>query len=272
MFIHPPSGRATLVGAGPGHPDLLTVRAVRALAAADVVLHDALIDPAVLALARAGARRVDVGKRCGRHAMNQAAINALIVRHARAGAQVVRLKGGDPFVFGRGGEEAAALRAAGIPVEVVPGVTAACAAAASLQIPLTHRAVARSVHFITGHVSDSESPDHDWAALVAAGGTISAYMSGRTLGRIVGRLIASGMPAETPCVAVENASRANERHLHGTLTTLPRALAAAGLSGPTLVLIGAVVGMAVERSGTEVPGAEPARTEAGGVAASRHAA
>ena len=242
----PPNGRATLVGAGPGDPDLLTLRAVKALRSADVVLYDALIDPSILDLAPFGARRIDVGKRCGRHAMQQTAINRLIVREARAGAHVVRLKGGDPFVFGRGGEELDSLRAAGVPVEVVPGVTAACAAAASLQIPLTHRDVARSVHFVTGHGSDGAVPGHDWTALARAGGTIAAYMAGRTLPAVAERLMAAGMPGSTPAVAVENASRFDERRLFGTLAELPSLLAEAGFSGPTLVLIGAVVGLATE--------------------------
>ncbi len=179
--FQPNSGRATLVGAGPGNPDLLTLRAVKAIQSADAVLYDALIDPEILNLAPPTARRIDVGKRCGRHAMKQAAINALIVKLAQAGKHVVRLKGGDPFVFGRGGEELDTLRAAGVPVTVVPGVTSACAAAASLQVPLTHRDVARSLHFVTGHGSDGTVPAHDWKALANAGGTIAAYMAGRTL-------------------------------------------------------------------------------------------
>jgi uroporphyrin-III C-methyltransferase len=242
----PVKGRATLVGAGPGDSDLLTLRAVKAIQSADVVLFDALIDPAILGLAPPSARRIDVGKRCGRHAMQQSAINRLIVRAALSGAHVVRLKGGDPFVFGRGGEELESLRLAGVPVEVVPGVTAACAAAASLQIPLTHRDVARSVHFVTGHGSDGSVPGHDWAALARSGGTIAAYMAGRTLPVVAERLMAAGMAGSTPAVAVENASRAGERRLFATLAELAMSLADAGFTGPTLVLIGAVVGLAEE--------------------------
>jgi len=237
-------GRATLVGAGPGDPDLLTLRAVKAIQSADALLFDALIDPSILDLARPDARRIDVGKRCGRHAMNQGAINRLIVSLAQSGKHVVRLKGGDPFVFGRGGEELDSLRAAGVPVDVVPGVTAACAAAASLQIPLTHRDIARSLHFVTGHGSDGTVPGHDWRALAASGGTIAAYMASRTLRSVAGNLMAAGLPGSTPAVAVENASRPNETHLHGTLATLPDLLEAAGPDGPTLVLIGSVVAMA----------------------------
>ena len=246
-----PLGKATLVGAGPGDPDLLTMRAVRAIQSADVVLFDALIDPAILDLAPANARRIDVGKRCGRHAMQQSAINRLIVKEALSGAHVVRLKGGDPFVFGRGGEELDSLRLAGVPVEVVPGVTAACAAAASLQIPLTHRDMSRSLHFVTGHGSDGTVPGHDWTALARSGGTIAAYMAGRTLPAVAERLIAAGMAGSTPAVAVENASRFNERRLFGTLAELPGLLTGAGFAGPTLVLIGAVVGLAEEMAALE---------------------
>jgi uroporphyrin-III C-methyltransferase len=246
-----PPGKATLVGAGPGDPDLLTLRAVKAIQSADVLLFDALIDPAILDLAPPNARRVDVGKRCGRHAMQQSAINRLIVREALSGAHVVRLKGGDPFVFGRGGEELDSLRMAGVPVEVIPGVTAACAAAASLQIPLTHRDMSRSLHFVTGHGSDGTVPAHDWAALVASGGTIAAYMAGRTLPQVARNLIAAGMAGSTPAVAVENASRPNEQRLFATLADLPTQLAEAGFTGPTLVLIGAVVGLADEATALE---------------------
>lgn len=246
MFACPQSkatGSATLVGAGPGDPDLLTLRAVKAIQCADAVLFDALIDPSILDLARPNARRIDVGKRCGHHAMNQAAINRLIVTLARSGAHVVRLKGGDPLVFGRGGEELDSLREAGVPVEVVPGVTAACAAAASLQIPLTHRDVARSLHFVTGHGRDGQVPAHDWRALAAGGGTIAAYMASKTLRRMAANLIEAGLSGTTPAVAIENASRPNESQWHGTLFTLADLLEADGPDGPTLVLIGAVVAM-----------------------------
>jgi uroporphyrin-III C-methyltransferase / precorrin-2 dehydrogenase / sirohydrochlorin ferrochelatase len=245
MFASPRNdaiGSATLVGVGPGDPDLLTLRAVKAIQRADAVLFDALIDPAILDLARPDARRIDVGKRCGRHAMHQAAINTLIVQLARAGAHVVRLKGGDPFIFGRGGEELDSLRDAGVPVEVVRGVTAACAAAASLQIPLTHRDVARSLHFITGHGSDGGVPAHDWRALATSGGTIAAYMAGKTLRSVAASLIAAGLSPSTPAVAVENASRPSQTHVHGTLASLPDLLATSRPEGPTLVLIGTVVG------------------------------
>lgn len=237
------TGRATLVGAGPGDPDLLTLRAVKAIQSADALLFDALIDPSILDLARPDARRIDVGKRCGRHAMNQTAINRLIITLAQSGAHVVRLKGGDPFVFGRGGEELGSLREAGVPVEVIPGVTAACAAAASLQIPLTHRDVARSLHFVTGHGSDGEVPSHDWHALAASGGTVAAYMAGKTLRLVAGHLMAAGLPGSTPAVAVENASRPDEQQWHATLATLPDLIDLERPSGPTLVLIGAVVAL-----------------------------
>lgn len=247
-----PTGRATLVGAGPGDPELMTLRAVRALKRADVVLYDALVDPSVLDLARRDARRIDVGKRCGRHAMSQAAINRLILEHARAGAHVVRLKGGDALVFSRGGEEIETLRAAGLPVDVVPGVTAACAAAASLGIPLTHRDIARSLHFVTGHGKDGTMPGQDWPTLASGNGTIAAYMASRTLPKVAAELIAAGMDPATPAIAVENASKANQRHLSGAIGELPARLAGQDFTGPTLVLIGAVAAMAVaDRSGRD---------------------
>jgi uroporphyrin-III C-methyltransferase/precorrin-2 dehydrogenase/sirohydrochlorin ferrochelatase len=237
-------GHATLVGAGPGDPELLTLRAVRAMKRADVVLYDALIDPAILELARREARRINVGKRCGRHAMKQTAINRLLLHLAQSGAHVVRLKGGDPMVFGRGGEELDCLRVAGVPVEVIPGVTAACAAAARLSLPLTHRRIARSLHFVTGHGDDDTVPAHDWVALARSGGTIAAYMASRTLPTVAARLMAAGLPATTPAVAVENASRPDEQQLFASLNELPELLAGQGFSGPTLVLIGDVVALA----------------------------
>ncbi len=242
----PSVGRVSLVGAGPGDPELLTVRALRRLGEADVVLHDALIGPAILDLARREARRIDVGKRCGRHAMKQPAINRLMLNLARGGAHVVRLKGGDPFVFGRGGEELAFLRAAGIAVDIVPGVTAAFAAAAELAIPLTHRDMARSLHVVTGHASNGALPDLDWRVLATGTGTIAAYMAKRTLPELARRLLEAGLPGSTPAVAVENASLPEQRHVHATLATLPAALEACGYDGPTLVLIGRVVDLAAE--------------------------
>ncbi len=245
----PRRGRATLVGAGPGDPDLLTLKALRALSRADVVLHDKLVDPRVLDLARRDARRVDVGKRCGRHSMSQAAINALLVREVRAGAHVVRLKGGDPFVFGRGGEELEALRAAGAEVEVVPGITAALAAAARLGVPLTHRGGARGLHLITAHGAEDEMPAHNWRELAESGGTLAVYMGARTLRRVADALLDAGMAAGTPAAAVESASQPEERRILGTLGTIAGAVAAARVDGPTLVLIGPVVAFAGAAAG-----------------------
>jgi uroporphyrin-III C-methyltransferase/precorrin-2 dehydrogenase/sirohydrochlorin ferrochelatase len=239
-----PRGRASLVGAGPGDVGHLTLAAVRAIQTADVILYDKLVGPGVLELARRDAARIDVGKRCGRHSMNQAAINALILRHARAGAHVVRLKGGDPLVFGRGGEEIAALREAGFAVEVIPGVTAALAAAAGLGIPLTHRGLSRSLHFVTAHDRDGGLPEQDWAGLAGLGGTLVVYMGARTLAALTARLLAAGMAAATPAVAVEHASLPQERRLLGTLADIAVRVGAEGGGGPTLVMIGAVVALA----------------------------
>jgi uroporphyrin-III C-methyltransferase len=208
-----------------------------------VILHDKLVNPELLELARRDARRIDVGKRCGRYPLSQAAINRLLLEHARAGAHVVRLKGGDPSLFARGGEELDALRAAGgVEVEVIPGVSAAFAAAAGLGVPLTQRGVARSLHLVTGHGRDEESlPSHDWQALAACGGTIAVYMGVATLPELVRALLGAGLAPATPAVAVENASLPGERRIEATLGGIAPAVAAAGLAGPTLVLIGQVL-------------------------------
>ncbi|MBW6399152.1 uroporphyrinogen-III C-methyltransferase [Roseomonas sp. HJA6] len=241
------TGRAYLVGAGPGDVELLTLKAARLIAAADVVLYDKLVGPGILALARPGARMLDVGKRCGRHSMHQAAINRLICTHARAGRMVVRLKGGDPFVFGRGGEELESLREAGVPVEVVPGITTALAVGAQLQVPLTHRGVARSLHLLTAHTRDETLPDHDWAAL-ARSGTLAIYMGARTLPALSARLLAAGMCPRTPAIAVQSATLPEERRIPGTLADIAARVAAESGDGPTMVLIGEVAAMAATQA------------------------
>ncbi len=237
------SGRVFLVGAGPGDPELLTLKAARLIGEADVLLVDKLVGAGIVGMAKPGARIIDVGKRAGRHSMQQAAINRLIIRHARAGHVVVRLKGGDPFVFGRGGEELESLRAAGVPVEVVPGITTALAVGAALQVPLTHRGVSRSLHVLTAHNHADALPEHDWAAL-ARGGTLAVYMGVRTLPLLSARLLAAGMPGSTPAVAVQSATTPEEKRIFGTLADIAARVASAGGEGPTMVLIGEVVSLA----------------------------
>lgn len=233
----PPCGRVVLVGAGPGAPDLLTIRAVRALAAATVVVHDGLIDPAVLDFA-AGARRIDVSKRRARHTLPQDAINLLLVAEARAGHVVVRLKGGDPFVFGRGGEEVDACVAAGIPVEVVPGVSAALGAAAAAAMPLTHRDHASSVSFVAGTCQNLR--DQDWAGLAGAGRTLVVYMGVTNAGAIADKLIADGLAPETACAVLERGTLPGMRIVRTLLADLGNAVAAHAIASPALLVIGAV--------------------------------
>jgi uroporphyrin-III C-methyltransferase/precorrin-2 dehydrogenase/sirohydrochlorin ferrochelatase/uroporphyrin-III C-methyltransferase len=228
--------RVFLVGAGPGDPELLTLKAVRLLSRAEVVLHDSLVDPRILAMTEG--RLIDVGKRCGGRATAQAEICRLLVEEALAGHLVVRLKGGDPMIFGRATEEMAALREHGIGFEVVPGVTAALAAAAALEVSLTQRKVARSLHFLTGHGAEEGLPAHDWVALTKSGGTVVVYMGGRTLGGMAAHFIEAGMPADMPAIAVENASLASERWITATVSTLPGFVERAGFGGPVLVMIG----------------------------------
>lgn len=236
----PMQGRVLIVGAGPGDPDLLTLKALQAMQRADLVLYDSLIGPQILDYVRRDAERVAVGKRKGAHGLTQDAINGLMARHAAAGRTVVRLKGGDPFVFGRGGEEKAFLEARGIPVEVVPGVTAAVGAGAVAGIPLTHREDAQSVTFATGWFQGG-APDLDWAALARPGQTLAVYMGVGTAGLIAERLIAHGAPADRPVAVVEKATLPDQRVLVGRLDGLGRLIAERAVAGPALLIVGDVV-------------------------------
>ena len=235
-------GEVWLVGAGPGDPELLTIKALKALQTADVVVHDRLTPQAILDLASPSASLIDVGKRKSRHTLPQDDINALLVALARYGKRVVRLKGGDPFVFGRGGEELAVLRAANIPTHVVPGVTAAFAAAASAGAPLTHRGLAQAVTFVTGHAAKDAEPDLDWVALGRGNETVVVYMGLSTAPVIAAKLIEAGRAASTPVLIVENASLADERRVLTTLGGLGEATQ--GLDGPAILLIGEIASMA----------------------------
>jgi uroporphyrin-III C-methyltransferase len=235
-------GKVWLVGAGPGDPELLTLKAVRVLAQADVVLHDDLVQRAVLAHVRPEARIVAVGKRGGCKSTAQDFIERLMIAEAKRGRRVVRLKGGDPFVFGRGGEECAALRAAGIAVEIVNGVSAGMMAAASLGAALTHRDVCHGVVFVTGHTHAGGGPD--WAALARTGMTLVIYMGVANCRSIQQALLAGGLPPCTPAAVVQDASLPRERKLMTTLDQLPRDLAAAGLGSPSVIVIGDVLAYA----------------------------
>jgi uroporphyrinogen III methyltransferase/synthase len=241
-----------LVGAGPGDPQLITVKGRRMLERADVVVHDRIGTESLLGLCRPGVEAVDVGKAAGRGAVSQAEINATLVRHAAAGRRVVRLKGGDPFVFGRGGEEAQALREAGIPFEVVPGVTSAIAAPAAAGIPVTHRGLATSFTVVTGHEDpDKPLPQNDWYALARTPGTLVVLMAMARLDAIVGALVIGGRPADEPAAAVEWGSTPRQREVRATLGTLAVRCAEAGLSAPAVVVVGPVVAVADTIGGTE---------------------
>lgn len=235
----PERGSVTLVGAGPGDPELLTLRAVRALQSADVILFDDLVSGDVLDFARREARKLLVGKTGYGPSCKQDDINALMVALARNGKRVVRLKGGDPLIFSRAGEEIEACRAAGIAVEVVPGITAAQGAASRLGVPLTGRAVARRVQYITGHARDGDLPnDLDWMSLADPGATTAIYMPTRTLDRFVERAVAAGIDPQLPAVAVARATRPDQAVIVASLSTLPDRLAHEAPQGPVLVMIG----------------------------------
>ncbi|HEY2050031.1 MAG TPA: uroporphyrinogen-III C-methyltransferase, partial [Caulobacteraceae bacterium] len=237
-----PTGEVWLVGAGPGDPDLLTVKALKVLATADVVVHDGLVSDEILALAPPQARRVSVAKRRSRHSYAQEEICRMLVAFAREGLNVVRLKGGDPFVFGRGGEELEACREAGVTCHAVPGVTAALAAGAAAGAPLTHRSAAQAVTFVTGHAKSGEAPDLDWPALARGNQTVVIYMGLATAGMIASRLIEAGRVLSTPALIVENASLPTERRIATTLGGL--AQAAEGLDGPALLMVGEAMALA----------------------------
>jgi uroporphyrin-III C-methyltransferase/precorrin-2 dehydrogenase/sirohydrochlorin ferrochelatase len=238
----PAAGEVTLVGAGPGDPELLTLKALRALQDADVILHDRLVSPEVLDLARRDATRISVGKAAGHVGSSQEEINALLIEHARLGRRVVRLKGGDPFVFGRGGEELQALAKAQINFSVVPGITAAVGASAYAGIPLTHRDYAQSVSFVTGHAQDG-GREPDWRALAAPGTTAVFYMGLARLDHIVAKLTEHGATADRPAGLIAQGTTAKQRVVTATLATLVDTAAGANLESPTLLIVGDVVGL-----------------------------
>jgi uroporphyrin-III C-methyltransferase len=231
-------GTVHLVGAGPGDPDLLTLRAARLIMNARLIVHDGLVDPAILSMARADARLISVAKSRARHTMPQSEINALLVAEALRGNDVVRLKGGDPFVFGRGGEEAEACRAAGVPVSVVPGISAAMGAAAAAQIPLTHRDSASIVTFVAGQCKGLT--EQDWSGLAGKGRTLVIYMGVATAEAISEKLMADGLAPDVPLAVIENATRADMRVLRGPLAGLPSIVARERVKSPALIVIGDV--------------------------------
>ena len=236
------TGKVFLIGAGPGDPELLTIKAVKALQQCEVLLVDELVHPDVLAYAKPTARIIHVGKRGGCKSTPQPFIERMMVRFARSGVIVGRLKGGDPFVFGRGGEEMLTLRNAGIEVDIISGITAGCAVPAMLQIPITHRGYSRGVTLITGHTKTGEPINYQ--ALVQSDTTLVIYMGMTNLAQISAGLIVAGMPANTTVAAISNGTRANQTAVISTLAKLPQDARLAGVSSPAIIVIGEVVGLA----------------------------
>lgn len=234
------TGTVYLVGAGPGDPELLTLRAARLLNDAEVVVYDNLVSPEVMAHVAPGALRIYAGKQRANHTMPQQDINALLVELAGKHRVVVRLKGGDPFIFGRGGEEIEALASQGVAFEVVPGITAACGVSCYAGIPLTHRDHAQSVMFVTGHLKDGSS-DLDWQALARTGQTVVIYMGLGAIDEICRQLIAHGMAPDTPIALVERGTTVRQKALTATLATMPQRAAAETINAPTLTIVGSVV-------------------------------
>ncbi len=232
------TGTIYLVGAGPGDPELLTLRAARLLQDASLVVHDGLVDPAILALARSEATLVSVAKKRSKHTLPQDQINALLIREAMAGRDVVRLKGGDPFIFGRGGEEMEVCEAAGIPVEIVPGISAANGAAAAAGIALTHRESASVVSFVAGQCKGLK--DQNWAGLAGKGRTLVIYMGVKTASQIAEKLMEDGLAPEMPVAIIENGARPQMRVLRGPLAALPELVEREQVVSPALIVIGEV--------------------------------
>lgn len=232
------AGKVYLIGAGPGDPDLVTVKAIKALQSADAILIDDLVNRELLQHAP-NARVVEVGKRGGCKSTPQHFINRMMVALAEQGQTVARLKGGDPFLFGRGGEEILALRTAGIPVEVIPGVTSGIAAPASIGIPVTHRELCHGVTFITGHTRNDAAPD--WASLIRGGTTLVIYMGMKRLASIVTDLLNAGMAPDTPAAAVQQGTMPQQRHIVSTVSMLPMAVQQQGLTSPGIIVVGDVV-------------------------------
>ena len=232
-------GKVILVGAGPGDPDLLTVKAARALCAADIIVHDGLVDPAILALGNPAARFISVAKQRSRHSVPQDRINALLVEEAQAGHLVVRLKCGDPFIFGRGGEEAEECRAAGVTVEVIPGISAAVGCAAEAMMPLTHRDASSAVSFVAGQCKGLS--DQDWSGLAGKGRTLVIYMGVATAYDIAEKLIADGVSPDMPVAVLERGTRAGARALRTLLTDLGDMIDRDGVKSPAIIVVGEVV-------------------------------
>lgn len=256
------AGKVTLVGAGPGDPELLTLKAVRALAAAEVILVDELVNPAVLAHCPASARIIPVGKRGGCRSTPQAVIDRLLLREARAGRRVVRLKGGDPFMFGRGGEEMARLQAAGIAVEIINGISAGLAAPCAAGIPLTHREFSQGAIFVTGHPQEA-GQEPDWALLARTRLTLVIYMGMRRLGQIVDALCAGGMASGTPIAIIENASLPSQRVLVSSLAGIVLDAAQEAFGSPAIIVIGEVASLST--AGVCTPLAGPGKTRVEGL-------
>jgi uroporphyrin-III C-methyltransferase len=237
------TGTVYLVGAGPGDPELITLKGAGVLGRADVVVYDALVQEGLLGMAPKDALFLFMGKRCGRSCPSQEEINDTLIAHANAGKTVVRLKGGDPFVFGRGGEEVLALGAAGVPCEVVPGVTAGVAVPASMGIPVTHRGKSGSVAFVTGHPGSGLDDPVDWERLAGAVSTIVIYMGLTRLPEIAERLISAGLPAGTPAAVVSQGTGKDQKQVVAPISELFAAASAAGMETPALIIIGKVVGL-----------------------------
>jgi len=234
------TGKVYLVGAGPGDPELLTVKAARLIGAAEVVVYDALVSAEVMALINPAAERIYAGKERGNHALPQDDLNLLLVRLAQQGKRVVRLKGGDPYTFGRGGEEVETLADHGVPVEVVPGITAAAGVASYAGIPLTHRDYAQACVFVTGHLKDG-SMDLDWVGLTRRRQTVVIYMGLHGLPTLCAKLVEHGLPPDWPAAIVQQGTTPQQRTVTGTLATLPQLALAAQLKAPTLIIVGEVV-------------------------------